>query len=46
MTLEEFRKYAETFNVIPVFQKFIADSETQRGGVEASAAQEAQGGRG
>ncbi len=31
MTLEEFRKYAETFNVIPVFQKFIADSETPLG---------------
>ena len=31
MTLEEFRKYAKEFNVIPVFQKFIADSETPLG---------------
>jgi len=31
MTLEEFRKYAKDFNVIPVFQKFIADSETPLG---------------
>ena len=31
MTLNEFQKYAESFNVIPVWQKFIADSETPLG---------------
>lgn len=31
MTIEEFRDYAKNFNVIPVFQKFIADSETPLG---------------
>ncbi len=31
MTLEEFRNYAKSFNVIPVSQKFIADSETPLG---------------
>jgi anthranilate synthase component 1 len=31
MTLEEFRAYAKNYNVIPVSQKFIADSETPLG---------------
>ena len=28
MILEEFREYAKSFNVIPVWRKFLADSET------------------
>jgi anthranilate synthase component I len=31
MTLEDFREYAKSFNVIPVWEKFIADSETPLG---------------
>ena len=31
MTLEEFRNFAKSYNVIPVAQKFIADSETPLG---------------
>ena len=31
MTLEEFRAFAQSYNVIPVAQKFIADSETPLG---------------
>ena len=31
MNLEEFRKYAQSFNVIPVYRKLLADSETPLG---------------
>ena len=31
MKIEEFREYAKSFNVIPVYRKLLADSETPLG---------------
>ena len=31
MKLDEFREYAKSFNVIPVYRKLLADSETPLG---------------
>ena len=31
MNIEEFREYAKSFNVIPVYRKLLADSETPLG---------------